>query len=168
MFDPLPDTARVWIFTAGRELAPSEADLVQTQMHSFLRDWTSHGRPVPGQAALRHGRFLVVAARIDDEPNAGISGCGIDALTHAVDETGRQVGVEWVDGLHVAFRSPDGEVQVLPRPAFRQLVRDGAVTEATPVFDTTITSLGVLRAEGLERPAAESWHGRIFRLAEAA
>ena len=55
-------------------------------------------------------------------------------------------------------------MRVVPRPAFRALVRDGAVTAETPVFVTTLDSLGALRASGIERPAAESWHARVFRI----
>ena len=68
----------------------------------------------------------------------------------------------------LAYRDEAGAVQAVPRPAFRRLARDGDVTAATPVFVTTAETLGTLRADGLERPAGEAWHGRVFRLAEPA
>ena len=58
-----------------------------------------------------------------------------------------------------------GRVELRSRPAFRRLARAGEVDGQTRVFDLTADTVGALRRNGLERPAAESWHGRAFRLA---
>jgi hypothetical protein len=168
MFDHLPDTARVWIFTADDRLTDPQASVLLADVNAFLTGWTSHGRALAAAATLLHDRFLVVAASIDEEYNAGVSGCGIDAMSRAVETAGEEVGVSWLDGLHVAFRDRAGAVRTVPRSEFRQLGRSGALTADTPVFDTTITSLGVLRVEGLERPAGQSWHAHVFRLGQPA
>lgn len=160
----LPADARLWIFTADRALTADEQTRLRDTIERFVAEWTSHGRPVPGGALLLEDRFVIVAARLE----GGVSGCGIDSLVHAVEAAGEDVGVGWVDGLQVVFRGADGAVRVLPRPAFRQLAREGDVTAATPVFDTTLATLGALRNEGLERPAGSAWHGRVFRLMEPA
>jgi hypothetical protein len=164
VFPTLPDDARIWIFTADRALSPPEQDRLRETVGRFVAGWTSHARPVPGDVILLEDRFVIVGAHLE----GGGSGCGIDSLVHAVEEAGTAVGIEWVSGLRVVFRNADGEVDVLPRPAFRQLVREGTVTATTPVFDTTITTLGALRTEGLERPAGATWHSRVFRLMETA
>lgn len=160
----LPADARLWIFTADRALSPSEQDRLHGALGHFVAGWTSHGRPVPGDVLLLEDRFVVVGAHLE----GGVSGCGIDSLAHAVEEAGDAVGVEWVDGLQVVFRDAEGAIQTLPRPAFRQLAREGTVTSATPVFDTTLATVGDLRSGGLERPAGSTWHGRAFRLLEPA
>lgn len=164
LLSPLPDDARVWVFTADRPLASRIAEPLLAETERFLAEWASHGRAVPGQATVLHDRFLVVAARLE----GGVSGCGIDSMVHAVEEIGAAHGIAWLDGLHVAYRDEAGAVQAVSRPAFRRLARDGAVTATTPVFVTTAETLGALRADGLERPAGEAWHGRVFRLAEPA
>lgn len=163
----LPDDARTWVFTADRALTPPESERLLDAVGAFVRDWASHGRPVPGGTAFLHGRFLLIAAHLGEGQNAGVSGCGIDSMTQALGAIASDLGVQWLDALHVAFREADGAVAVVPRPAFRQLARSGAVTAETPVFDTTVERLGDLRAQGLERPAGASWHGRVFRLAPA-
>ena len=38
----------------------------------------------------------------------------------------------------------------------------GEVSRQTLVFDTSLTEVRVLRDFGLERPAAETWHGKAF------
>ena len=156
----LPDSARLWIFTADRPLAPTEATTLTERLDAFLAEWASHGRAVPGDAAVLHDRFLAVAAHLE----GGVSGCGIDSMTHAVEEIGRDLGIGWLDGLHVTYRDEHGDIRAVTRPAFRALVRDGAVTAETPVFVTTLDALGDLRTGGLERPAAEAWHARVFRI----
>lgn len=156
----LPDSARLWIFTADRPLSNAVADTLRERVDAFLTEWASHGRAVPGDAAVLHDRFLAVAAHLE----GGVSGCGIDSMTHAIEEIASDLGFTWLDGLHVAYRDENGDVQAVPRPAFRGLVRDGAVTAETPVFVTTLDTLGDLRTGGLERPAAEAWHARVFRI----
>ena len=156
----LPDTARLWIFTADRPLSARTTDALQARIEAFLTEWASHGRAVSGAAVVLHDRFLAVAAHLQ----GGVSGCGIDSMTHAVEGIAQELGFGWADGLQVAYREASGDVRTVPRPAFRALVRDGAVTAETPVFVTTLDSLGDLRSGGLERPAAEAWHARVFRI----
>lgn len=164
LFPDLPDHARLWIFTADRALTDAEQTRLLADLGRFVEQWASHGRSVPGAVYIHDARFVVVGAHLE----GGVSGCGIDSLTHAVEQAGADVGVAWADGLQVVYRDTDGTVHVVPRPVFRQLARDGAITTATPVFDTTVNTVGALRATGLERPAGSTWHGRVFRLMEPA
>lgn len=163
LFPDLPADARVWVFTADRPLSEHERERLLDAAQQFTAQWTSHGRSVPGDATLLHDRFLVVAGHL----SGGVSGCGIDSMTHAVEEAGRAAGMAWLDGLHVAYRDAEGTVQATPRSGFRQQARTGSVTAETPVFVTTVDTLGDLRDGGLERSAKATWHARIFRLAAA-
>ncbi|MEP0548273.1 MAG: hypothetical protein ABJF88_15155 [Rhodothermales bacterium] len=164
LFPTLPPDARLWIFTADRSLSESDQDHLRDTLVGFVAQWTSHGRSVPGDVALTEDRFVLVAAHLA----GGVSGCGIDSLVHAVEQAGSAIGIQWVDGLHIVFRDEAGAVEVLPRPAFRQRVRDGAVTAETPAFVTTLDTVGALREGGLARPAGSTWHGRTFRIPEPA
>lgn len=172
MLTALPDSARAWVFAALGG-ADRLGDELHAAVHEFTRHWTSHGRPVPADAADATpagfpGAVLVVAAQLsDDEVNAGVSGCGIDAMQHALDAAVAAGGAELASPLSVAYRDADGAWQVVPRPAFRALARSGRVDGETRVLDLTATTLGQLRAGGVERAAAAAWHGRAFRLAPA-
>ena len=164
LFQELPPSARIWIYGADRALTPSEQEHLLDHLRPFLAGWRSHGRSVNGRAAVLEDRFLVVAA---DLPEGDISGCGIDASVHAVEEAGRAAGRTWLSALTVFFRDDRGAIQAVSRPEFRRAVRAGAVTAETPVFDLTPGTLGDVRAAGIERPAASSWHGRVFRIPAA-
>ncbi|MEM1042604.1 MAG: hypothetical protein AAGI91_08245 [Bacteroidota bacterium] len=161
LFPDLPPDARVWVFTADRSLSPDEQDRLLGAMRQFTAQWGSHGRPVPGEATVLHDRFLVVAAHLQ----GGVSGCGIDSMTHAAEAAGQALGIDWIGGLQVVYRDASGAVQALPRAAFRDQVRAGAVTADTLVFVTTVDTVENLRSGGLERPAHAAWHARVFRLA---
>ncbi len=164
MLDALPDDARLWVFAAARPLTPDAEARLLDAVRAFIGGWASHGRPVPGAAEVRDGRFLLVGAHLGEGANAGVSGCGIDSMTRAVEAAGEAVGVDWLGGLHVTYRDADGTVRAVSRPEFRAAVREGAVTDDTPVFDPTLATVGALREQGLERPAGESWHARAFGL----
>lgn len=161
----LPDDARLWLFASLRPLTDSEQAALLGAARRFVAGWTSHGRPVPAEAGLLHGRLLAIGARLSaSEVNAGVSGCGIDSLQHALEAEAARLGFGWVGGLDVLFRDLEGLIRTLPRADFRRLAREGTATAETPVFDLTLDTVGALRTPGVERPAGASWHGRAFRL----
>ena len=165
LFPNLPDRARVWLSAADGPIPDAALGAVR----AWLLTWASHGRPVTAQAEVLAGRVLAVAALISpEELNAGVSGCGIDAMSHAVEAALAEAGRAQASPLAVTYRDARGTWQTVARPAFRRLAKEGAVDGQTPVLDLTATDLGALRASGVARPAAESWHGRVFRLGVAA
>ena len=165
LFPALPDDARCWIYTADRPLTDTEQDALLHTLTAFFASWTSHSRPVQGDAVIVDDRFLIVAATL----TAGdISGCGIDKSVHAVEEAAQNMGFAWISPLQIFFRDAEGAVQHASRPAFRRLVGEGTVTADTPVFDVSLTTLGLLRNGAFELPAGRSWHARIFRIPQPA
>jgi hypothetical protein len=157
-FDTLPADARLWIFAAERELSPRERDYLLTTVDEFLDRWQAHGQPLTSARELRHGRFLLIAV---DENASGASGCSIDALVRDIKRVEAQLQLALVDHGPVLFRNGD-EIARVPRTEFSDLVRAGAVTPQTIVFNNTLTRVGDVRAGRWEVPAAESWHNAAF------
>lgn len=166
LFPDLPDDARCWIYTSDAPLAPETQAALVERVDAFLEDWASHNRPVQGRATVLYDRFLVLAATLPD--GGDISGCGIDASTHALDEAAAALGVTWAPSLHVVYRTPDGTVDTVSRSTFRARIDDGTVTVDTAVFDPSVTTLGAVRDGAFEQPAGTSWHARVFSLPEPA
>lgn len=158
----LPDDARLWLFAADGAIGtPAQHDLVAA-VRAFTASWKSHGRPVAAGAELLHGRVLAVAGAITPaEVNAGVSGCGIDAMTRAVETAAESAGVRWASALDVCYLA-GADWQVAPRPEFRRMAREGQVTPETVVLDLTPDTLGALRDAGAARPAGAAWHGVAF------
>ena len=168
MLHPLPDAARVWLFPLDRTLDDAAADRLRQRLAAWLPSWASHGRPVQAEAEVLAGRALAVGAVISEaDLNAGVSGCGIDAMERAVAAALDAEGVARAPALGVTYRDDAGEWATVARPAFRRLAREGAVGPETPVLDGTAETVRALRRHGVERPAGEAWTGRAFRLAAA-
>lgn len=157
-FDRLPDTARLWVFSAERQLAPEERETLLHAVDAFLDDWTAHGQPLTCAREVRHDRFVMVGV---DEAAAGVSGCSIDALTQRLREMERRLGMALLDNGPVHYHGGGG-VQRVSRAAFGDLAAAGAVTPDTVVFDNTVATVGAVRTGKWERAARETWHGRSF------
>jgi hypothetical protein len=157
-FASLPDTARLWVFTAERPLAFAEREALLRDVDAFLDHWSAHGVPLSAARDWRHDRFLLVAV---DETAAGPSGCSIDALTRLLRDHEARSGVALLDNGPVTYRE-GGDVARVPRARFAELAQAGAVGPDTTVFDNTVTSVGALRAGKWEAPARQTWHGRVF------
>ena len=73
-----------------------------------------------------------------------------------------QHGLDGLDRSLVFFRDPEGRILAEHFLDFQKLISSGRILPDTPVFDTTITTLGELRAGGLEKPFGDSWHAARF------
>ncbi len=163
-FSALPDSARLWVFPFDRALTPADSRRLTTTIETFIATWTSHGRPVEAAAEIRDDHFLLVAAQI---PGGDVSGCGIDALLHALTSVLADSGAQLASGLAVAFRNAAGRVEVWSRQAFKEAAREGRVSPETPVFDASLTLLKALRGGAFEQPAGDTWLARFFTPARA-
>ena len=158
-FDSLPDDSRLWIFGAERCLAPFEQTELLSEVDRFLADWRAHGTPLAAARDLNGDRFLMVAV---DQASVPPSGCSIDAMVAVLKDVEVRLGVALVDHGALYYRGPAGDILRVDRPTFRRRAEAGDVDGDTPVFDTTVTSLGDVRSGRWERPARSSWHGRAF------
>lgn len=161
LFPTLPDAARTWIYVAEPEIPTETWNVLRPAIDRFIRDWSSHRRPVIGDATLLYGRFLVLAAYVE---GGDLSGCGIDKSVHEIEALAAAHGIVWRSALDVAWRDPSGTVRTGTRREFRSVIGSGSIHGATPVFDTSVVELGRLRSAGFELPASLSWHGQAFRI----
>ena len=151
----LPPDARVWIFTASRELDPADEARVRELMEKVLGVWRSKAAMVRGCYEIRERRFLVVGA---DETGERLSGCSIDAMMAWMMRLEAESGLRLVDRMSVFWRAPDGGIRSSSRAEFRQMIGTGEVGPDTPVFDTTICRADALSGGGLEGPLRRARH----------
>lgn len=157
-FDALPDHGRLWVFPMSRPLSGDERSTLLDEVDAFLERWAAHGAPLRSARELVEDRFLLVGVDVDAEAP---SGCSIDALVNNLVGIARERGFTLTDHGPVRYRDGD-EIREASRNAFRDLARDGSLGPDVRVFDTTLTRVGLLRSGGLERPARDSWHGKVF------
>jgi hypothetical protein len=158
-FDALPDEARVWVFASPRPLTDEQTGTLLDEVDRFLSGWLAHGHPVVGAREWRYDRFLLIGA---DEAATGVSGCSIDSLFRTLKQLERGMGVALVDSSPVWYRAVDGTIESVSRSEFRERARGGEISEDTVVFDNTVRSAGQVRQGEWERPARDSWHGKLL------
>ena len=57
-FDVLPEDARVWIFSAERELTAVEQERMLDNVDRFIDQWGAHSVPLVAGRELQYGQFL--------------------------------------------------------------------------------------------------------------
>jgi hypothetical protein len=154
----LPDSARMWIYGLDRPLGEEESDALRTNLLEFVDRWTAHGAQLRAAIDIIENRFAIVAV---DETVAETSGCSIDAIVQHMEALEQELGCSFLDGMRVFYRTAKGEITGCDRSVFRREAESGTISNATPVFDLTISTLGELRSGGLERPLRESWHQEL-------
>lgn len=152
-FAALPAGARVWIFASDRPLVGDEAKVLLAETDRFLEQWKAHGAPLRSAREWRDDRFLAIGV---DPTAEQASGCSIDGLFRGLQAMERALSTSLVAGGRVFYRDARGAPQMVPRKDVTSLFDRGAISDDTPVFDTSLTSAGNYR-ERFEQPARESW-----------
>jgi hypothetical protein len=156
-FDHLPDDARVWVFASSDPLDTDASARLLESVDAWLADWKAHGESLTCARTWRDDHFLAVGV---DQRSTGASGCSIDALFRVLRAVEQEVGTSLLSGGRVFYREKSGEVRSTDRETFGERLRAGALSDDTPVFDTTVTSAGDFRGR-FEKPVAESWHREL-------
>ena len=155
-WEQLPDHARLWIYTADRQLADGEVAEANAAAGAFVERWAAHRRELTAYGDVVYGRFLRLAV---DESHAGASGCSIDASVRFVQELGRRLGVDFFERL--TFFAGNGEGFLpYPREAFAAAYARGEIGDGSPVVDPLVDTKGKYES-GFVKPLGESWHARM-------
>ena len=156
-FEALPDSARVWVFASDRELAGAPSDTLLAAVDAFLSGWKAHGVPLRCARDWRDDHFLAIGVDVDAEH---ASGCSIDGLFRTLQQLQRDIGTQLVGGGRVFYRGGSG-IETTSRGEFAGRVKQGDITPATPVFDTSLTDAASWRNK-FEVPAALGWTSSFF------
>jgi hypothetical protein len=157
-FEKLPDSARTWVFASDKTLDAARSERLLGEVDRFLGQWKAHGAPLTVGRNWQYGRFLTVAV---DQSTEGASGCSIDGLFRSLKTVGPEVGASLVNSGLIYYRDEKGAVQSVDRDRFTALGAEGKITPATPVFDTTVITVGEWKAK-FEAQAAKSWHAGLL------
>ena len=157
-FNSLPESARVWVYGADRELGEGGEKQLLSTVDSFLDEWKAHGTPLSCARDWREGRFLTVAV---DQEKAGASGCSIDGLFRNLKALEGTLGAQLVPSGLVYFRARDGHVRAVTRDEFSEAAKRGEIDDDTEVFDLSVTSLREWKGRFKSR-AVDSWHKSLM------
>ncbi len=157
-FDQLPQDARIWIYQANRSFTEEELNEIESSLEEFLTQWTAHGADLKAAYTIKYKRFIVIGL---DQTMSSASGCSIDASVHFIQKLEKAYNVDLLDKMNVSYKQ--GEfVAYKPLTDFRKMVKDGAVSKKTVVFNNLVANKHEFD-KLWEVPASESWHSRFFK-----
>lgn len=156
-FEQLPDNARLWVYQASRELSEAECAVLENEMDKFSSDWAAHGKALKNAFLIAYKRFLVISV---DESQAGATGCSIDSSVAVLKKIESRFDISFFDRMQLTYKS-NGEVKDASMSEFQELLREGAISERTIVFNNMVTNKGDWESLW-EVPLKESWHKRFL------
>lgn len=155
--DNMPESSRVWVYQANRDLTAPEQEQIQTAANQFFGQWAAHGSDLKSSYQILHDRFLVIM--VDESMNVA-SGCSIDASVHFVQKIQQSLGVDFFDRAQVAFLE-DNKVITETLTSIKPKVSEGVIDRSTLTFNNLVKSKGEMDEKWLV-PAGETWLSRYF------
>ena len=134
LFPELPDSSRIWLHLANRELVASEEQFLKEGLTVFLDNWSAHGKRLQCNATLLFSQYLIFSV---DENIESASGCSIDSSVHFAKRMGSELGIDFFTRL---------EVLVIEGNETRLLSYFDAVAQKVPFINPQITQLSELRS----------------------
>lgn len=138
MFDSLPDSSRVWIYTANRSLNEIEGSL-NVEVSNFVSQWAAHGSGLFGEGKIINDYFLILVV---DESRVGASGCSIDSSVKFIKALGEKYEIDFFNRLNMVIRDNDENKLV----HFSELKN----YQTAELYDPMITDLGTLKTNWLK------------------
>ena len=157
-FQNLPDSARVWVYGADREIDKTASARLLAESDAFLKQWKAHGVELTSARDWSDDRFLSIAV---DQEQEGASGCSIDVLFRTLKGLEPDIGARLVTSGLVYFRGRDGRIRAVTRDEFSHLAAKGEIGLDSEVFDLSVTTLGEWRGRFRSR-AGDSWHASLM------
>ncbi len=156
-FDNLPDDSKIWIYQSNRKFSDEEFKEVETDLKSFLENWSSHGTSLASSYQLKYNRFIILA--VNQEVQAA-TGCSIDSSVAFIQGLEQKYNVDLLDKMNVTFKN--GEfIAHKSLLEFKKMAKEKAVTENTIVFNNLVNTIQEFN-ESWEVSALDSWHSRFF------
>ena len=163
-FSELPQSARIWVYGADKDLSPESEQKMLAAVDQFLSQWAAHGVPLHTARRWDEGRFLTIGV---DSTKEGASGCSIDVLYRSLKALEPSLG-----GAHIVtsgliyYRGADGAIHSVTRDEFSDLAAKGEIDLNTEVYDLSVTSLQEWEGRFKSR-AGDSWHASLMPAARA-
>lgn len=140
----MPDSARIWMYAANRELKQDEVAWIRQNIQQFILGWNNHGKELTADGEVFENRFIVLSV---NEAMVNASGCSIDSSVRFVKEIGKELNVDFFDRLNLWVKNNNSIERIH--------VSDLAKYPDGQLFDPMIGSLGDFHSSWLV-PVQES------------
>jgi len=159
MFSNFTNSAFIWIYAFSSPLTQKDTTIVEQFLEKFIRNWKSHGTPVKGAYKILFNRFVFLCA----DSNVNVTGCSVDSSVRVFKDLHLKYNLNALD-INIVFYKDKNKIQSVNRFEFQKLINQGKINKDTLVYNTSIQSLGELRAGYFESKLQDCWHSKIFAL----
>ena len=153
-FSDLPDNSKIWIFPSSRKFYESELPVLMEEIQSFMDDWTE----LDCGFELDYDRFIIIGV---DTSEATLQLDKHDALILFIQKLEADYDVTLLDRINVCYKQGKF-VQYKDLIEFKKMLKAGAVSKKTIIFDNMITEKQYLEYDW-EIPITESWLNRFLK-----
>jgi hypothetical protein len=156
----MPESARLWVYTASRDLTTAECEVVRDALNAFIASWQAHGADLAAAWQLTvSNRVLLIAV---DESVQPATGCSIDASVGFLKSLGEQLGAcDWFDRNIIMYQAPTSAWQAARLHEFWALRKAGVVQDDTILCDATVRVLGDWNRQGIIA-FDQTWHQQMW------
>jgi hypothetical protein len=156
-FETLEDSARIWIYQAGRKFTETERGTISDALTTFTHSWVAHGNPLKTSFAILYDQFIVLAA---DENFNEASGCSIDSSVRVIRQLDQQFSLGLFDRTKIGFLKGE-QIEMIPLNELPKALLEGRWHENSMFFNNVIESKGQLK-NGWIIPANQTWLKRYL------
>lgn len=156
-FETLADSARIWIYQAGRKFTETEKSTISDTLTAFTHSWVAHGNPLKTSFAIFYDQFIVLAA---DENFNEASGCSIDSSVRVIRQLDQQFSLSLFDRTKIGFLKGE-HIEMIPLNELPRALTEGRWQQNSALFNNVIESKGQLK-NGWIIPANQSWLKRYL------
>lgn len=153
-FSELPDSSKIWIFPSSRKFYDTEIPKIKKEVETFLNQWTE----IDCGYELHYDRFIIIAA---DTTKENLTLKNHDDLTLFIQKMEADYDVTLLDRINVCYKQGK-YVQYKDLIEFKKMLKAGAVSKKTIIFDNMITEKQYLEYDW-EIPITESWLNRFLK-----
>jgi hypothetical protein len=156
-FENLSLESKIWIYQSNRKFSDTEIAEIESDLQTFLNDWTSHGTSLSCGYQIKYNRFIILAVDQEKQP---ATGCSIDKSVVFIQQLEQKFNVDLLDKMNVTFKNGE-HIAHKSLLDFKKMAKDKAVTENTIVFNNLVNNIEEYN-ENWEVAAMDSWHSRFF------
>jgi hypothetical protein len=156
-FETLADSARIWIYQAGRKFSETEKSTISDTLTAFTHSWVAHGNPLKTSFSILYDQFIVLAA---DENFNEASGCSIDSSVRVIRQLDQQFSLGLFDRTKIGFLR-DEQVEMIPLDELPKALGEGRWQENSMFFNNVLSTKGQLTS-GWIIPANQTWLKRYL------
>ena len=150
--------SKIWIYLSDKEFDTLTEKMISERTELFLRSWKAHENPLSSFFKIYKNRFLVIGV---DEQEFSASGCSIDKQLKFIQDLEKELQLQLLNRLLVAYESGD-KIEVVSQSKIRDLIDSQIINHNTRVYNNAISSLNELETNWLI-PIQDSWLNKYFK-----